>query len=212
MLKVAILCSSGGLVLRQHAGFLPLSDHAFTASCVQHVLLLLIPALASIAVAESAGLVRQATQNAMGCTAHMCAHHGLQWIVLQVDMFSDYASLTSSSLSRSSSAAGEMAAAGSTSPTSPRRADLGHVPPAHSDNVSQRPFSPVAAEQPQPVPVPARQLSTMSATLSGSLQSTVESLHAIVETLPGARPISTHLHDVRQDWGGLGLIRCPTRV
>ena len=117
----------------------------------------------------------------------------------QVDMFSDYASMTSSSLSRSSSAAGDMAAAGSMSPTSPRRmADAGHVAPAHSDNVAQRPFSPVAAQQPQPVPlpvlVPARQLSTLSTNLSGSLQSTVESLHAIVETLPGSAQ-NRVLHD-----------------
>ena len=96
---------------------------------------------------------------------------------MQVDILSD-ASLSTSSLSRTSSATGEAA----TSPAP--RAEQRQQQSDGGEAVSGRSPRPGPSE-PAPVPMSRRHSGGPSTALSGSLQYTVESLHAIVETLPG---------------------------
>lgn len=108
----------------------------------------------------------------------------IEGLCQQVDMFSDYASVSGSSLSRASSAAGDVS--GSSSPSAEERHE-GRERLAVADRAScssPQPFFPAAAEQAR-TSAEQRRGPGLTTALSGSLQSTVESLHAIVEHLPG---------------------------
>ena len=108
-------------------------------------------------------------------------------------MFSDYASVSGSSMSRASSAAGDVS--GSSSPSAEERHE-GRERLAAADRAScssPQPFSPAAAEQAR-APAQQRPGPGITTALSGSLQSTVESLHAIVEHLPGSYRYLRALH------------------
>lgn len=109
--------------------------------------------------------------------------------LVQADVFSDNASLSTSSLSRSSSATGEAATASSPLAEEQRQQQRGgeEAGPAGSPR-PQSPTTAVAA----PMAMSHRRTTSgaaapaLNGSLSGSLQYTVESLRAIVETLPGA--------------------------